>query len=331
MASAVPLCGIVWIRTTLPILERFEEITLDPQTRQKLLVISAPTIDRLLRPYRVKLHARARSTTKPGTLLKHQIPIRTFSEWDDAIPGFVEIDLVSHDGGNLEGDVVQTLDVTDVATGWTETHAVKNKAQRWVFEALSDVITHLPFELKGIDSDNGGEFINNHLARFCKESSITFTRSRPYRKNDSCFVEQKNWSVVRRAVGYYRYDTPPELELLNELYRSLRLYTNFFQPVMKLLSKTRVGSKVIKKHDQPLTPYHRVLKHPSVSPARKHQLQKQYQELNPASLKRAISKLQDRLSTFAQQKMRHPKPARSLPHESNYPYISSNSRDTIFK
>ena len=153
--------------------------------------------------------------------------------------------LVGHDGGNARGEYIQTLDMTDVCTGWTETQAVKNKAQIWVFEALKDIRDHLPFELLGIDSDNGGEFINAPLLKFCEEEKITFTRTRPYRKNDNCFVEQKNYSVVRRAVGYLRYDTEKELKTLNELYKVLRLYTNFFQPVMKLTKKTRIGSKVI--------------------------------------------------------------------------------------
>lgn len=322
---------LVWIRTTLPILERFEEITLDPETRQKLLTVSAPTIDRLLAPFRARLSVKGRSTTKPGTLLKHQVPIRTFAEWDNAIPGFVEIDLVSHDGGNLEGEVIQTLDVTDVSTAWTETRAVKNKAQRWVFEALTDVIGQLPFDLHGIDSDNGSEFINNHLVRFCSQRHLTFTRSRPYRKNDNCYVEQKNWSVVRRATGYYRYDTPEELDLLNELYRSLRLYTNFFQPVMKLLEKTRIGSKVIKKHDQPLTPYQRVLNHLSVSNLRKQQLRKEYQQLNPAALKRHIAQLQDRLFTLAEQKIRKQKHSPTHAHETTFSYIAPNPKETIFE
>ncbi len=179
-------------------------------------------------------------------------------EWDDKRPGFVEIDLVSHDGGNPRGDYLHTLDVTDVSTGWTETQAVKNKAQVWVFEALKDIIKRVPFPILGIDSDNGSEFINNHLLRFCEEKKITFTRTRPYRKNDNCYVEHlpallrreqagKNYSVVRKTVGYYRYDTEVELNLINKLYLILRLYTNFFQPSMKLIEKVRIGSKVKKK------------------------------------------------------------------------------------
>jgi len=169
---------------------------------------------------------------------------------DDARPGFLEIDLVAHDGGNARGDYCQSLDATDVASGWSEQRAVRNKAQKWTFEALEKIRERLPFPLLGIDSDNGGEFINAHLARYCEEEEITFTRGRPYRKNDSCYVEQKNYSVVRRNVGYFRYDTEEELMLLNELYNILRLYNNFFLPQMKLIEKTREGSKVKKRYDK---------------------------------------------------------------------------------
>lgn len=283
------------LKEVIRILERYKEIKLDRDTRKKLCKISAATIDRLLADERKKQTLKGRSHTKPGTLLKSQIPIRTFSEWDDRRPGFVEIDLVGHDGGDARGEFAQTLDVTDVCTGWTETEAVKNKAQVWVYEALKDIQGRLPFDLAGIDSDNGSEFINHHLLRFCSEEKITFTRTRSYRKNDNCFVEQKNYSVVRRSVGYYRYDTGEELQILNELYGYLRLYTNFFQPVMKLMEKTRIGSKVIKKYDKPRTPYQRVLESTLVPGDKKQQLREQYATLNPADLKRKITKLQQKL------------------------------------
>jgi hypothetical protein len=310
-----------WIRVNLPALDRHDELDIDPDTHEKLLQISPATIDRLLAPERSRFRLKGRSRTKPGTLLKHQIPIRTFSQWDDATPGFVEIDLVSHDGGFSDGDVIQTLDVTDVSSAWTETRAVRNKAQRWVFEALTDIISHLPFELKGIDSDNGSEFINDHLFRFCTQNHISFTRSRAYKKNDSCYVEQKNWSVVRRTVGYWRYDTQDELQLLNELYRYQRLYTNFFQPVMKLVHKTRIGSKIIKKHDQPTTPFQRLLNHPALSEDKKGILQEQYLLLNPAHIKRTMVKLQDQLFSIAERKLIHQKHQKKLSHESFCAYI----------
>lgn len=283
------------LKEVIGILERHKEIRLDRDTRKKLSKISSATIDRLLADERKKQDIKGRSHTKPGTLLKSQIPIRTFSEWDENSPGFVEIDLVGHDGGDARGEFIQTLDVTDVCTGWTETQAVRNKAQVWVFEALKDIQGRLPFELLGIDSDNGSEFINHHLLKFCAEGKITFTRARSYRKNDNCFVEQKNYSVVRRAVGYSRYDTEEQRNILNELYGHLRLYTNFFQPVMKLIEKTRIGSKVIKKYDKPRTPYQRVLESPLVPEDKKQQLRKQYATLNPAELKRKITKLQHKL------------------------------------
>lgn len=268
----------------LRILLKHREIRIKPDTKKKLLRISAATIDRLLRQERKKYELKGRSLTKPGTLLKHQIPIRTFSEWNEQRPGFVEIDLVGHEGGNPRGDFIQTLNVTDVCTGWTEMQAVKNKAQIWVFEALKDIRKKLPFDLLGIDSDNGGEFINEHLVRFCHEEQINFTRSRSYRKNDNCFIEQKNYTIVRRYVGYARYDTDLAQKLLNELYGYLRLYVNFFQPVMKLIQKTRIGSRVRKKYDKPRTPYQRGLTSPFVPEIKKETLRQQYAQLNPADL-----------------------------------------------
>jgi hypothetical protein len=207
----------------------------------------------------------------------------------------VEIDLVGHEGGDSSGDFCQSLDVTDVCTGWTETRAVQNKAQVWVFKALTDIRKALPFQLLGIDSDNGGEFINNELYRYCIKERITFTRARPTRKNDSCFVEEKNYSVVRRNVGYRRYDTPEELAVLNELYEYLRLYTNFFLPTMKLVSKERIGSRVKKVYDLPATPYKRVLASRDVKQGDKNRVRKIYNALNPAQLKRSITSLQEKL------------------------------------
>jgi hypothetical protein len=276
-------------------LEKYREITLDALTRQKLLRVSPATIDRLVAPTRKRMSLKGRSLTKPGTLLKHQIPIHTFSDWDEQKPGFVEIDLVGHDGGNGSGEFAYSLNVTDVATGWTETQAVKNKAQRWVFEALKDIRERLPFPLLGIDSDNGSEFINHHLLRYCQQERITFTRTRSYRKNDNCFVEQKNYSIVRRAVGYSRYDTPEEQAALNELYQQLRLYSNFFQPSMKLIEKIRIGSKVTKKYDKAQAPYQRVLACPDVSDTDKRRIRAVYAKLNPAALNRRLTKLQHKL------------------------------------
>jgi hypothetical protein len=300
------LCGkrlAAILPAVIPVLEKHHEIELDEVTRKKLQSISAATIDRLLAPERRKLALRGRSGTKPGSLLKHQIPIRTFADWNEKQAGFVEIDLVGHDGGDASGDFCQTLDVTDVASGWTETKAVINKAQVWVFDALKSIRTNLPFPLLGIDSDNGSEFINNHLLRYCQREKITFTRGRAGKKNDGCFVEQKNYSIVRRAVGYARYDSATQLRLLNLLYGHLRLYTNYFQPVMKLVSKERNGAKVKKKHDEPKTPYQRLMDMPDITPKIRQRLQTEYETLNPAQLKREITRLQQKLyKTVARQR-----------------------------
>lgn len=274
-------------------LEKHEELVLSQEVKAKLLSISPATVDRLLQKEKRKLTFTFRSYTKPGTLLKHQIPVRTFADWDEKRPGFCEMDLVAHDGGNPSGDFCQTLDVTDVLTGWTETQAVKNKAQKWVFEALEQIRARLPFPLLGIDSDDGGEFINNQLIRYCQKEQITFTRSRPSKKNDNCYVEQKNWTMVRKTVGYLRYETEDELLLLNQLYSLLRLYTNFFQPVTKLVFKERVNSKVKKHYDEAKTPLMRVLDASSIDDSIKQSLKDQYEELNPAELKRQIVKIQN--------------------------------------
>jgi hypothetical protein len=302
------ICGkrlVAIIPEVLPRLERCGELKLRPETKQKLLTFSAATIDRILSGKRKEMALKGRCLTKPGSLLKSQIPIHTFSDWNETKPGFVEIDLVGHDGGNASGEFIYTLDVTDVATGWVETQAVKNKAQKWVFEALQDIRRRLPFPLLGIDSDNGSEFINHHLYRYCKEEKITFTRARSYRKNDNCFVEQKNYSVVRRNVGYGRYDTPQHQAIMDALYRELRLYTNFFQPSMKLIQKTRIGSKVIKQYDAAQTPYRRLLASPDVSTSGKRRLTALYAKLNPAALKRCITALQQKLSRLKIQQQKN--------------------------
>jgi hypothetical protein len=281
-------------------LERHGEIKPDAKTREKLLEVSAATIDRLLKKERSRHQLRSRSHTRPGTLLKHQIRIRTFSEWDEKVAGFTEIDLVAHDGGQTTGEFLFTLCMTDINTGWTETIAIKNKAQVWTLEALKNMRKLLPFALLGIDSDNGSEFINAHLIRYCKDEEITFTRSRPYRKNDNCFVEQKNYSIVRRAVGYQRYDTPGQQAMLNELYGYLRIYTNYFQPTMKLKEKHRDGSKVTKKYEVAQTPYQRLLEMKEIPAKKKRELKTEYERHNPAELKRKITKIQRQLLQSSQ-------------------------------
>lgn len=277
------------------VLERCAELEVSPQTRRKLLAISAATIDRMLAPERARLRVKGRSGTAPGSMLRRQIPIRTFADWDDARPGFLEVDLVAHDGGSPYGQFCQSLDVVCVATGWTEVRALANKAQRWCFEAMRDLERTLPFPILGIDSDNGGEFINHQLFRWCTEHEITFTRSRPYRKNDNCFVEQKNWPVVRQQVGYLRYDTTAELCALEEIWELVRLWMNFFQPQMKLVAKQRTGARVRKRYDRAQTPYRRVLASDQVASGAKEALTRTYLGLNPVELTREIGALQHRL------------------------------------
>ena len=288
-----------FLQEIIAALERHGELSVDPKVRAKLIAISPATIDRVLAPDRKRLRVRGRSGTKPGSLLKAQIPIRTFADWDETGPGFCEIDLVAHDGGNNLGEFCQTLNLTDVATGWTEMRAVKNKAQRWVFEALLDIERSLPFSLSGIDSDNGAEFINDQLLRYCTEHEITFTRTRPYRKNDNCFVEQKNWTVVRQAVGYGRFEGETAVEVLNELYGWLRLWVNFFGPQQKLVSKTRTGARVTRRYDKAQTPLQRLLASDGIPDPVKEDLLARYRGINPVALTRRIGSLQKKLLKMA--------------------------------
>jgi hypothetical protein len=274
---------------------QFKEMAIPRPIEAKLQRISPPTLDRMLKTERKKYALKCRSKTKPGTLLKKQIAIRSGVEWDEDAVGYEELDLVGHDGGNAGGDYCFTLNVTDIKSGWTDMQAVRNKAQIWVFDALQDIRKRLPFAMKGIDSDNGSEFINSHLLAYCQQEGIVFTRSRSYQKNDNCHVEQKNFTAVRNFVGYSRYDREEELALLNELYGHLRLYLNFFHPQMKLVSKERIGTKVKKQYDVPQTPYQRLLDLEEVDVERKLKLQKTYAQLNPFELKRMIDKLREKL------------------------------------
>ena len=277
----------------IPKLERHGELTLKEDLREKLLQISRATIDRLLAPERRRLALKPRAKTRPGTLLKKQIPIRTFAQWEEDEPGFVEVDLVSHDGGLAKGDHAWSLVLTDVCTQWTEVVPLRNRAQLWAFEALQEASRRLPFPLRGLDSDNDGAFINHHLLRWCRQ------RGRPYRKNDNCYVEQKNWTVARRYFGYFRYDREEALRVLKELSGLLGLYVNFFQPSVKLKEKRRKGGRVRRVYDEPKTPFERVLEHPKVSEVLKAELQRRYEGLNPADLRRKILRLQQELFRLA--------------------------------
>jgi hypothetical protein len=276
------------------VLERCQEIKLSKDTKELLLKISSASIDRCLRPVRIKsLHGL--STTKPGSLLKNLIPVHTFTAWDEERPGFMEIDLVAHCGNTTEGQYLNTLTCTDICIGWTDVTALFHRSQEAVSEAIQRMRQRLPFPLLGIDSDNGGEFINDLLYRYSLAEKITFTRSRPYQKNDQAHVEQKNWSVVRHTVGYDRWETEQELVLLESIYDDLRLYINFFQPSFKLIAKERIGTKTHKCYDPAKTPYQRLLERKDISVEAKAQLMHLYLQLNPAELRRRIDQKTARL------------------------------------
>ncbi len=320
-----------FLKEIVPVLEKFREIVIDPAIRKKILEMSAATIDWLLKGEREKWQIRGKSTTKPGMLLKSQIKIRTFSEWDENKPGFIEVDLVGHDGGYIDGFYIQTLTATDIFTGWTETEAVKNKARIWVFEGLKNHRSRFPFPILGIDSDNGGEFINHPLYEYCLAENITFTRSRSYRKNDNCYVEQKNFSVVRKMVGYRRYDTEEEQKILNRLYRFLSFYTNYFQPLRKLIKKERVGTKVKKTYDAPRTPYRRVLEIPEIPEKTKETLTRLYDQINPAQLKREMEKLQNKLIDLSVAKKRLRKEQKGVQKQEDFVYNLSEAAESILR
>jgi IS30 family transposase len=286
------ICGkrlVAALPALVDALERHGELRLERQARELLLTISPATADRLLQPARRRLGRRQGiSTTKPGTWLKQAIPVRTFADWDDARPGFTEIDLVAHCGDSAHGEYVHSLDLVDSTTRWSEQVALPNRSQAAVTAALETARQRLPFPLLGVDSDNGAEFINANLQRYCEQHQLTFTRSRPYRKNDQAHVEQKNWTAVRQIVGYDRSEGQPACDALNALYTTRHLYHNFFQPVMVLVSKERQGAKVTKRYDAPKTLYQRVLAAPDVTEADKARLRQLYTTLNPAALLRHI-------------------------------------------
>ena len=271
----------------IKVLERCKEIEFSNDTKELLLKISSASIDRCLRPVRIKT-PHGLNTTKPGSLLKNLIPVRTFTEWDAEQPGFMEIDLVAHCGNTTEGQYLNTLTCTDISTGWTDVTALPRRSKEAVSQAIHRMRQRLPFPLLGIDSDNGSEFINDLLYGYCLDEKITFTRSRPYKKNDQAHVEQKNWSVVRHTVGYDRWETDQEFAILESIYADLRLYINFFQPSFKLIAKERIGNKTIKRYDTAKTPYQRVLERKDISLESKARLMNLYVQLNPAELRRSI-------------------------------------------
>lgn len=275
-----------------------KELDMPEKIAQRLKHLSSASIDNRLHSYRRKLHRKLISTTKPGSLIKKQIPIRT-SSWSESRIGCLELDTVAHCGDRADGDFINSLNVTDILTQWTETVAVMGKAQKRIQKGLDEITKRLPFPLIALDPDNGSEFINWQLFRYCMEREIEFTRGRPYQKNDNAHIEQKNWTHVRKLFGYTRRDTEKQLRLMNDLYRNeWRLYKNFFIPSVKLIEKKRVGrhgEKIKRIYDVAKTPYKRVLECDEVVASVKKALTQQFKKLNPAELRRQILAKQQRL------------------------------------
>lgn len=297
-ATANFICGKrlqPFMKELIEALKRHGEIVLSDEQEALLISISAATIDRLLAGARKQMTLKGRATTKPGALLKHQIPIRTYADWDGDRPGFLEVDLVAHCGTSTAGEYANTLTMADVRTGWTVCCAFMGRSERFCLAAIEKARRSLPFPLLGLDSDNDAVFINAHMLRYCQRNSITFTRCRPYKKNDQCHVEQKNWDVVRKTVGYGRYDTAAQLALLRQIWTLLADYQNYFQPSRKLVSKTRHGARVKRVYDPARTPAQRLLERSDVPEKTKDRLRQTYERLNPAALIRAISELVRRL------------------------------------
>ncbi len=260
------------------------------KTAVALLTISPSSIDRMLNPIRARYTKHGRAATKPGTLLRKQVQVKT-NQWDESRPGFLEADTVAHCGSSTEGMYINTIDCVDIATGWTEQRAVWGKNYQDVIGQIKNIEQTLPFPILGFDADNGGEFLNHHLFRYLTERKqpIQFTRSRAYKKDDNAHIEQKNWTHVRQWLGYDRLDSPRIVPLMNELYTTeWRLFLNFFCPSVKLLEKKRVASKIIKRYDKPKTPYRRVLESPHISGEAKQKLKELYKTLNPFELRNAL-------------------------------------------
>ena len=322
----------IWLTANLPCSKRLKVIlplwlpayvkefgSLSLEVVKKLLRISPATLDRLLEPTRVKYRGRGRTTTKPGTLLRKQIPIKT-NQWDEARPGFLEADTIAHCGETLLGQFAYTIDSVDIATGWTEQRAVWGKGETEVLRQIQDIEDSLPFPLLGFDCDNGSEFLNWHLMRHFnrRDKPVQFTRSRPYHKDDNAHVEQKNWTHVRQWLGYHRLDKRVLVGLMNHLYtQEWRLYHNFFLPSVKLIEKRLVDGKTIKRYDQPKTPYQRVLESPYVSASVKRSLKEQFETLNPFRLRKAM---EDKLHTIFRI-LRSQKPIVTIPISS---FLSGN-------
>jgi hypothetical protein len=276
-----------------------KRLAISAQVQNQLLSISAATIDRRLKAKKRQLKKRLYGRTKPGTLLKHHIPIKTDS-WNVSTAGFTETDLVSHSGNSEKGEFIHSLNVTDIHTTWVESRAVMGKGQAGVLEAIKEIEGALPFKLLGIDSDNGSEFINYHLKAFCDQKKIQFTRGRPYKKDDNAHIEQKNWTHVRKIFGYLRYDSEPVRQTMNDLYQNeLRTLQNLFLPSMKLISKARVGSKLKRRYDKPQTPLERVAACPHAEPLKLAELQKLRDATDPFALAKTIDQKLERIYQLA--------------------------------
>jgi len=289
LKALLPL-WLPWIRRRYGVSEQIE---------RQLLRISPRQIDRRLKERKLSLRRRIYGRTKPGTLLKHHIPIKTDS-WDVCTPGFVEVDLVSHSGNCGEGEFIYSLNVTDIHSTWVETVAVLGKSQMHVVAALEQVRAALPFELKGIDTDNGSEFINGHLLRYSRSRGIQFTRGRPYKKDDNAHVEQKNWTHVRKLLGYARFDSSEALRAINDLYANeLRRFQNLFLPSVKLQTKTRVGSRLKRTYDAPQTPLERVIAAGVLTKQAAAALCAQRESLDPFALSRSIDEKLERIQRLA--------------------------------
>lgn len=270
---------------------------LSATTEAALLAISPRQMDRLLADRKRRQRKRLYGHTKPGTLLRRQIPIRT-DNWDVNEPGYLEIDLVAHCGQSATGEFVYSLDVTDVFSGWTQTRAILGKGEAGVVEALEEIRRELPFKLVAIDSDNGSEFINHHLVKWCKKHGVKFTRSRPYKKNDNAHIEQKNWTHVRKIFGWERYDTQAQREAMNVLYRGeLQLMENLFQPSVKLVGKERIGGKLRRKYDEARTPLDRLAEHYGRErlPVSVQRLLREREKLDPFALSSRVNAAVSRL------------------------------------
>jgi len=271
-------------------LARCGELKINDNVKHKLETISAKTLDRRLKKERtLRRLNRSRGTTRHGSLLKSSIPIR-ITDWDTAKVGFAEIDTVAHNGGDPSGMFIYSLDMVEISVGWSEQYAVMGKGETGITKAIDEIKIDLPYDLLGLDSDGGSEFINWHMVRYCGRSNLLFTRSRPDRKNDNAYVEQKNNTHIRQRLGYGRYDTKEQLDAINDLYRNeLRLFDNFFRPVMKIASKEKINNSVCrKKYDIAKTPYQRLLESKQISRKQKQELTEIYLSLNPVKLKNII-------------------------------------------